>query len=73
MRSMSTAKNVSPCKKHSYVGTARSARAPGVGHLPVLLPDEIADTGLSSLSRIERADVLVDFRTQCAQLFDMRE
>ena len=43
MRSMPTAKNVSPCKKHSYVGTARSARAPGVGHLPVLLPDEIAE------------------------------
>lgn len=47
--------------------------APGLGHLPALLPDEIVDAGLSSLSRIERADSLVDFRAQGAQLFDMRE
>src|SRR5581483_11670331 len=48
-------------------------RAPGYGHLPVLLPDKIVNAGLSSLSRIERADTLVDFRAQRAQLFDMRE
>src|SRR4029078_6006853 len=47
--------------------------APGCGHLPVLLPDEILDAGLSALSRIERADALVDFRAPRAQLLDIRE
>jgi hypothetical protein len=48
-------------------------RALGLRHLPVLLPDEIVDAGLSYLSRIERAEALVDFRAQGAQLFDMGE
>jgi len=48
-------------------------RAVGCGHLLVLLPDEIVDAGLSSLSGIERADALVDFSAQGAQLLDMRE
>ena len=43
------------------------------GRLPGLLPEKIVDAGLSSLPRIERADALVDFRAQCAQLFDVRE
>jgi hypothetical protein len=47
--------------------------APGFGHLPVLLPQKIVDTGFSSLPRIEGANALVDFRAQGAQLFDMRE
>src|SRR5437870_3556361 len=41
--------------------------------LPVFLADEIVDAGLSSLPRIERANTLVYFRAQCAQLFDMQE
>src|SRR6185437_5843613 len=49
------------------------SRTPDFGHLPVLLPNEIVDTGLSSLPRIERVDAFVDFRAQCAQLFDMRQ
>jgi len=49
------------------------SRAPSFGHLPVLLPDEIVDAGLSSLTRIERADAPVDFRAQRAQLLDMRQ
>jgi hypothetical protein len=48
-------------------------RAASFGQLPVLLPDEIVDAGLSSPSRIERADALVDFGAQRAQLFDMGE
>ncbi len=48
-------------------------RAPGFGHLPALLPDEIGDARHSSLSRIERADALVDFRAQGAQLLEMGE
>ena len=47
--------------------------APGLGHLPILLSDEIVDAGLSSLSCIERTDALVDFRAQCSQLLDVRE
>ena len=47
--------------------------APGLGHLPILLSDEIADAGLSTLSCIERTDALVDFRAQCSQLLDVRE
>jgi hypothetical protein len=50
-----------------------AAAAAAFRHLPVLLPDEIADLGLCSLPCIERADTLVDFRTQCPQLSDMRE
>jgi hypothetical protein len=45
----------------------------GLSHLPVLLPDEILDAGLPSLSRIEGANAFVDFRAQCAQLFDLGE
>jgi len=47
--------------------------APAFGHLPVLLADEIVDAGLPSLSGIERADALVDFRAQRTQLLDVRE
>ena len=45
---------------------------PGYG-LTVLLPDEVFDAGLASLSRIERADALVDFGAQGAQFLDMRQ
>lgn len=41
--------------------------------LPILLPKKNVDAGLSSLSRIERADAFVDFRAQGAQLLDMGE
>ena len=41
--------------------------------LPSPHPEKIVDAGLPSLSRIERADALVDFGAQCAQLLDVGE
>jgi hypothetical protein len=41
--------------------------------LLVLLPNEILDVQFSALSGIERADALVDFNPELAQLFNVRE